>query len=75
MAAGSAAAALLLCRAVLAPVMAVEGSSAGRLFLITGPSGVGKGTLVAALLQRLLGDGLTPERQKEVKFVITEKYY
>ena len=24
----------------------------GRLFLITGPSGVGKGTLVAALLQR-----------------------
>jgi len=52
MAAGSAAAALLLCRAVLAPVMAVEGSSAGRLFLITGPSGVGKGTLVAALLQR-----------------------
>jgi guanylate kinase len=25
---------------------------AGRLFLITGPSGVGKGTLVAALLQR-----------------------
>ena len=32
--------------------MAVEGSSAGRLFLISGPSGVGKGSLVAALLQR-----------------------
>ena len=32
--------------------MAVEGSTPGRLFLITGPSGVGKGTLVAALLQR-----------------------
>ena len=32
--------------------MAAEPSAAGRLFLITGPSGVGKGTLVAALLQR-----------------------
>ena len=32
--------------------MAVEASTPGRLFLITGPSGVGKGTLVAALLQR-----------------------
>ena len=32
--------------------MAVQASSSGRLFLITGPSGVGKGTLVAALLQR-----------------------
>ena len=32
--------------------MAAEASSAGRLFLITGPSGVGKGTLVSALLQR-----------------------
>jgi guanylate kinase len=28
------------------------GAPAGRLFLITGPSGVGKGTLVTALLQR-----------------------
>jgi len=49
---GMAAAALLLCRPVLALAMAVEGSTPGRLFLITGPSGVGKGTLVAALLQR-----------------------
>ena len=32
--------------------MVADASSAGRLFLITGPSGVGKGTLVAALLQR-----------------------
>jgi guanylate kinase len=32
--------------------MAAEPSSNGRLFLITGPSGVGKGTLVAALLKR-----------------------
>jgi guanylate kinase len=32
--------------------MAPEGTSAGRLFLITGPSGVGKGTLVSALLER-----------------------
>ena len=32
--------------------MAQQGSSCGRLFLITGPSGVGKGTLVAALQQR-----------------------
>lgn len=32
--------------------MVVQGSAGGRLFLITGPSGVGKGTLVAALLQR-----------------------
>ena len=32
--------------------MAAEASPTGRLFLITGPSGVGKGTLVAALLQR-----------------------
>jgi guanylate kinase len=32
--------------------MAAEASAAGRLFLITGPSGVGKGTLVSALLQR-----------------------
>lgn len=32
--------------------MAQEGSASGRLFLITGPSGVGKGTLVSALLQR-----------------------
>jgi guanylate kinase len=37
---------------VLALAMAVEASNLGRLFLITGPSGVGKGTLVAALLQR-----------------------
>ena len=29
-----------------------EALSTGRLFLITGPSGVGKGTLVNALLQR-----------------------
>lgn len=35
-----------------APVMAEVTPSAGRLFLITGPSGVGKGTLVSALLQR-----------------------
>ena len=49
---GAAAASLLLCRAVLALAMAVEGSTPGRLFLITGPSGVGKGTLVAALLKR-----------------------
>ncbi|WP_408645510.1 guanylate kinase [Vulcanococcus limneticus] len=34
-------------------VMATSAAApAGRLFLITGPSGVGKGTLVAALLQR-----------------------
>ena len=32
--------------------MAVEATAAGRLFLITGPSGVGKGTLVSALVQR-----------------------
>ena len=32
--------------------MASEGPLPGRLFLITGPSGVGKGTLVAALLDR-----------------------
>ena len=32
--------------------MAEEPSSSGRLFLITGPSGVGKGTLVSALLER-----------------------
>jgi len=32
--------------------MAAEPSPSGRLFLITGPSGVGKGTLVTALLQR-----------------------
>ena len=32
--------------------MVAEAPSSGRLFLITGPSGVGKGTLVAALLQR-----------------------
>ena len=32
--------------------MASEGPSPGRLFLITGPSGVGKGTLVSALLAR-----------------------
>ena len=32
--------------------MAPEGASPGRLFLLTGPSGVGKGTLVAALLAR-----------------------
>ncbi|MEY4298404.1 MAG: hypothetical protein RLZZ423_1583 [Cyanobacteriota bacterium] len=49
---GMAAAALLLCRPVLTLAMAVEASTPGRLFLITGPSGVGKGTLVAALLQR-----------------------
>jgi guanylate kinase len=52
MAMGMAAAALLLCRPVLTLAMAVEASTPGRLFLITGPSGVGKGTLVAALLQR-----------------------
>lgn len=49
---GMAAATLLLCRPVLTLAMAVEASTPGRLFLITGPSGVGKGTLVAALLQR-----------------------
>jgi guanylate kinase len=32
--------------------MAQQGTATGRLFLITGPSGVGKGTLVSALLQR-----------------------
>jgi guanylate kinase len=32
--------------------MVAEAPSSGRLFLITGPSGVGKGTLVSALLQR-----------------------
>ena len=32
--------------------MAEAPSSSGRLFLITGPSGVGKGTLVSALLER-----------------------
>jgi guanylate kinase len=32
--------------------MVADAPSAGRLFLITGPSGVGKGTLVTALLQR-----------------------
>ncbi|WP_415399578.1 guanylate kinase [Synechococcus sp. W4D4] len=32
--------------------MAEDPSSSGRLFLITGPSGVGKGTLVSALLER-----------------------
>ncbi|MFM8258342.1 MAG: guanylate kinase [Vulcanococcus sp.] len=32
--------------------MAQQSAASGRLFLITGPSGVGKGTLVAALLQR-----------------------
>ena len=32
--------------------MAEAHSSSGRLFLITGPSGVGKGTLVSALLER-----------------------
>lgn len=32
--------------------MPAEAQNAGRLFLITGPSGVGKGTLVAALLKR-----------------------
>lgn len=52
MAAVSAAAALLVCRAVFDPAMASEGPSPGRLFLITGPSGVGKGTLVSALLER-----------------------
>ena len=52
MAAVSAAAALLVCRAVFDPAMASEGPSPGRLFLITGPSGVGKGTLVTALLAR-----------------------
>jgi guanylate kinase len=52
MAAVSAAAALLVCRAVFDPAMASEGPSPGRLFLITGPSGVGKGTLVSALLAR-----------------------
>ncbi len=30
---------------------------------------------MAALLERLVGSGLSPERQKEVKYVITEKYY
>ena len=39
------------------------------------PALYGEPKEMAALLQRLLGDGLTPERQKEVKFVITEKYY
>jgi len=33
-------------------LMVAETPCSGRLFLITGPSGVGKGTLVAALLQR-----------------------
>jgi tripartite-type tricarboxylate transporter receptor subunit TctC len=39
------------------------------------PALYGEPKEMAALLQRLVGDGLTPERQKEVKFVITEKYY
>ena len=30
---------------------------------------------MSAIIQRLAGGGLTPERQKEVKYVITEKYY
>ena len=39
------------------------------------PALYGEPKEMAALLERLVGDGLTPERQKEVKFVITEKYY
>ncbi len=39
------------------------------------PALYGEPKEMAALLQRLVGDGLTPERQKEVKYVITEKYY
>ena len=39
------------------------------------PALYGEPKEMATLLQRLVGDGLTPERQKEVKYVITEKYY
>ncbi len=39
------------------------------------PALYGEPREMASLLQRLVGDGLSPERQKEVKFVITEKYY
>jgi hypothetical protein len=30
---------------------------------------------MAKIITRVLGGGLTPERLKEVKFVISEKYY
>ena len=39
------------------------------------PALYGEPAEMAAIIQRLVGGGLTPERQKEVKFVITEKYY
>ncbi len=39
------------------------------------PALYGEPREMAALLERLVGSGLSPERQKEVKFVITEKYY
>jgi tripartite-type tricarboxylate transporter receptor subunit TctC len=39
------------------------------------PALYGEPKEMAALLERLVGSGLSPERQKEVKFVITEKYY
>ncbi len=39
------------------------------------PALFGEPAEMSALLGRLLGDGLTAERRREVKFVITEKYY
>ena len=39
------------------------------------PALYGEPREMAALLERLVGSGLSPERQKEVKYVITEKYY
>ena len=39
------------------------------------PALYGEPREMAALLERLVGTGLSPERQKEVKYVITEKYY
>ena len=30
---------------------------------------------MAAILNRILGGGLSAERMKEIKYVITEKYY
>jgi hypothetical protein len=39
------------------------------------PALFGEPTEMEALLQRLLGGSMTPERAKEVKHVIAEKYY
>ena len=39
------------------------------------PALYGEPKEMATLLERLVGDGLSPARRKEVKFVITEKYY